>query len=153
MSLMDSGFEYVKDHGLTTESNYAYRAKDGSCKADNYESVIKVTGYVDVQPNNEIELKKAVANQPLSIAIEADQMAFQFYSSGVLKKSKCGTNLDHGVLLVGYGEDNGTKFWKVKNSWGPKWGADGYILLERTDDESTEGTCGVATTASYPVLG
>jgi C1A family cysteine protease len=151
--LMDSGFEYVKDHGLTTESNYAYRAKDGSCQADNYESVVKVTGYVDVQPNNEIELKKAVANQPLSIAIEADQMAFQFYSSGVLKKSKCGTNLDHGVLLVGYGEDNGTKFWKVKNSWGPKWGADGYILLERTDDESTEGTCGVATTASYPVLG
>jgi C1A family cysteine protease len=151
--LMDSGFEYVRDHGLTTESNYPYEASDGSCQADNYKSVIKVKSYVDVQPNNEIELKKALAKQPLSIAIEADQMAFQFYSHGVLKKSKCGTNLDHGVLLVGYGEENGTKFWKVKNSWGPKWGSEGYILLERTDDESTEGTCGVATTASYPVLG
>lgn len=151
--LMDYGFQYVIDNGLTTEKNYPYVAKDGKCHTkDLLQSKIKVRSYADVKVNDELELKQAVSNQPVSVAIEADQMAFQFYSSGVLKKSKCGTNLDHGVLLVGYGELNGTKYWKVKNSWGSKWGSDGYILLERTDETNSKGTCGIAMSASYPIL-
>lgn len=149
--LMDQAFKYVQDHGLTTEDAYPYTAADGTCRTD-VKSVISLDSYVDVKANDEVALKKAVAQQPVAIAIEADQFTFQFYHTGVLKKGTCGTNLDHGVLLVGYGEEDGTKYWKVKNSWGATWGAEGYILLERTDDTNTPGTCGVATTASYPVL-
>ena len=76
--------------------------------------------------------------QPVAIAIEADKMSFQFYRSGVYSSSNCGTNLDHGVLLVGYGEEDGKKYWKVKNSWGTSWGDDGYIKILRDG-----GLCGV----------
>jgi C1A family cysteine protease len=89
-----------------------------------------------------------VAKQPVSIAIQANQPAFQFYSEGVLT-GKCGQRLDHGVLAVGYGvyTDN-TPYWKVKNSWGPTWGMDGYILIEKSDAD----LCGVLDAASYPNL-
>ena len=88
------------------------------------------------------------ANIKVSVAVEADQ--WQFYSSGVLTTS-CGTNLDHGVLLVGWGVDsNNVAFWKVKNSWGTEWGDDGYILLQR--GVSSTGQCGIAIQPSYPVV-
>ena len=92
-------------------------------------------------------LESAVALTPVSIAIEADEPALQFYSSGVLT-SGCGQNLDHGVLVVGYGTDNGIPYWKVKNSWGPSWGMDGYIYIKK----SSEDLCGVLDAPSYPVL-
>ncbi|CAM9574847.1 unnamed protein product [Hapterophycus canaliculatus] len=79
------------------------------------------------------------------------QMSFQLYSGGVLTAA-CGTNLDHGVLLVGYGvSEDGIKYWKVKNSWGPEWGAEGYILLKR-EAAQEGGECGILEQASYPVL-
>ena len=95
----------------------------------------------------------AVSMQPVSIAIEADQRDFQLYKSGVYT-AKCGTNLDHGVLVVGYGvwaDDGQTKYWKVKNSWSPKWGMEGYILLERGIAQEG-GQCGILESASYPIL-
>jgi len=101
----------------------------------------------DVQVNSVSALQSAVAQQPVSVAIEADQSAFQFYSSGVLT-SGCGQTLDHGVLVVGYGTLNGVDYWKVKNSWGPTWGQDGYILIQR----SSANLCGILSAASYPNL-
>merc|ERR1739847_76540 len=84
---------------------------------------------------------------PVSVAIEADQMSFQMYSGGVLTGS-CGTNLDHGVLAVGYGSDSGTDYWKVKNSWGASWGANGYVLIQRGVNK-----CGIADgPPSYPTV-
>ena len=91
----------------------------------------------------------AVAQQPVSIAIQANQLAFQSYSSGVLT-GRCGQNLDHGVLAVGYGTDasTGLDYWKVKNSWGTTWGEGGYILIERSNAD----LCGVLDAPSYPNL-
>jgi hypothetical protein len=94
-----------------------------------------------------------VSKGPVSIAIEADHQAFQFYKGGVMKKA-CGTRLDHGVLLVGYGTaSDGTKFWKVKNSWGTSWGAKGYIELEREGSpDGKAGECGLMSQPSFPVV-
>ncbi len=91
----------------------------------------------------------AVAQQLVSIAIQANQLAFQSYSSGVLT-GRCGQNLDHGVLAVGYGTDasTGLDYWKVKNSWGTSWGEGGYIRIERSNAD----LCGVLDAASYPNL-
>merc|ERR1711955_78431 len=109
-----------------------------------------VTGYKDVSTDSEQALMSAVAQQPVSIAIEADQASFQLYSSGVLTAS-CGTRLDHGVLAVGYGTDAGSDYWKVKNSWGTSWGEHGYVRLSR--GSSREGECGILSgPPSFPVV-
>jgi C1A family cysteine protease len=148
---MDNGFQYIiKNHGLGSEASYPYTASDGTCR--NVPSVVTITGYRDVPSNSETALLTAVAQQPVSVAVEADQNHFQFYSSGVMTAS-CGTNLDHGVLAVGYGTDNSTSldFWKVKNSWGADWGVKGYILLGRGAKFGSKGQCGIQMDPSYPV--
>jgi len=143
--LMDSAFEYViHNGGLTSEANYKYTAKDGKCDtkkaADKYTTI---TGYTDVQAMSDTALTNAVAIGPVSVAVEADQACFQFYSSGILKDRSCGTQLDHGVLAVGYDSKQG--YWIVKNSWGASWGMDGYILIGQGLDE-----CGINMEPSYP---
>merc|ERR1712023_98501 len=110
-----------------------------------------ISGYTDVTPDSENDLMQAVAQQPVSVAIEADKSVFQFYSGGVMSSSECGTQLDHGVLVVGYGEEKGQSYWKVKNSWGSSWGMNGYILLGRGTG-SSKGTCGVLMQPSYPTM-
>lgn len=144
--LMDQAFEYIiSNKGITSEANYAYTAKDGKCKKPLPASVTTITAYTDVDSGDEGQLLKASNVGPVSIAIEADQMSFQFYSGGVFDDSSCGTNLDHGVLVVGYGTDSGKDYWIVKNSWGNSWGEKGYIRMVRNKDE-----CGLASQPSYP---
>jgi cathepsin L len=143
--LMDDAFEWIiKNGGIGSEASYPYTASEGTCKK--VASVSKISSYKDVEKKNEDALKSAVNIGPVSIAIEADQPCFQFYKDGVFS-GQCGDQLDHGVLLVGYGTENGKDYWKVKNSWGESWGQNGYILLERGIDQ-----CGIADSASYPVV-
>jgi len=149
--LMDYGFEYAKAKGLCKESSYAYKGVDGTCQASSCESAVTISGYTDVTPDSEDAMMQAVARQPVSVAIEADRSVFQFYSGGVMDSTACGTQLDHGVLVVGYGELNGAQYWKVKNSWGSSWGMSGYILLGRGKG-SSKGTCGVLMQPSYPTM-
>ncbi|KAF7822925.1 senescence-specific cysteine protease SAG39-like [Senna tora] len=148
--LMDDAFKFIiQNHGLATETKYPYNGVDGSCNSNgeaNHAASIK--GYEDVPANSEQALQKAVANQPVSVAIDASGSDFQFYSSGVFTGS-CGTELDHGVTAVGYGADGSTAYWLVKNSWGTEWGEEGYIRMQRNVD-AKEGLCGIAMQASYP---
>lgn len=143
--LMDQAFEWIiQNKGLCSESSYAYNGADGTCQTCT--NVAQISSFKDVTTMNEGELLKAVTLGPVSIAIEADQSGFQFYSGGVFDGA-CGTALDHGVLIVGYGTDSGKPYWIVKNSWGASWGEAGYIRLVRNKDQ-----CGLAMQPSYPVV-
>jgi C1A family cysteine protease len=149
--LMDQAFQYVVKNGLGTDKAYPYTATGpNACK--NVSSVISLSGFKDVPQNSEVALMTAVVQQPVSVAVEADQSSFQFYSGGVMTKA-CGTSLDHGVLLVGYGTTSaGQDYYKVKNSWGADWGEKGYILLGRGDKFTQSGQCGIQMDPSFPVV-
>ncbi len=150
---MDAAFEWAQTNGgLCSEADYPYASSTG--KAPSCETGCTVvphtapTGWTDVKAGDLDAMTEAVAQQPVAVAIQADQIAFSTYSSGVLT-GKCGQNLDHGVLAVGYGTwTDGTPYWKVKNSWGDSWGMDGYILIER----SSADLCGILDAASYPTV-
>jgi cathepsin L len=140
---MELAFNYAGTTNVATESSYPYTARDGSCKSS-YTTAIPtggVTGYKSVGQSSD-SLKSALQTGPVSVAIEADQFAFQLYSGGVLS-SGCGTNLDHGVLAVGYDSDS----FKVKNSWGTSWGNSGYVQISQSGN-----TCGIHSDASYPTV-
>ena len=156
--LMDNAFKYVFDNGLCTEEAYPYTSGSypnvkNTCNSAICNSSISLVGCSDVEKNNQLDLKAAVALGPVSIAVEADTKIFQFYSGGVVTDiALCGQNLDHGVLIVGYGVENGLKYWLVKNSWGEGWGESGYIKLGRSDSMNDAGVCGVAKQASFPLV-
>jgi len=151
--LMDYAFDFViQNKGLCSEDDYPYTAEDGTCDDSSCTRHDAISSYVDVSSTTEA-LEQALAAGPVSIAIEADQMSFQLYTSGVLTAA-CGTNLDHGVLAVGYGTwTDGTDYWRVKNSWGSYWGDQGYINLCRNcNANGGNGQCGILMSASYPVV-
>ncbi|KAL2903451.1 Vignain [Bienertia sinuspersici] len=130
--LVEHGFAYIQKAGGVTNA-----------------PIVKIDGYEVVPENDENALMKAVAIQPVSVAIEARGYDLQFYSEGVFN-GDCGHDLDHAVTAVGYGAtQDGTKYWIVKNSWGTKWGEQGYIRMLR-DFKAKEGLCGIAMEASYP---
>jgi len=148
---MDGAFKYIIQSGQCALSSYPYTSgtgKEGTCQKCS--SVAHVSSCSDVKPNDQISLKAAVAKQPVAIAIEADTRYFQSYSSGILTSSSCGTNLDHGVLIVGYGEQNGQKYWLVKNSWSNTWGDNGYVKIARSESTNDAGICGIAMQPSFP---
>ncbi|KAJ3708780.1 hypothetical protein LUZ61_012485 [Rhynchospora tenuis] len=148
--LMDNAFRFIIDNGgLRTEEDYPYLMEEGTCDDKRDESeVATITGYEDVPENNEQALIKALAHQPVSVAIEASGRNFQFYSGGVFN-GPCKTRLDHGVTAVGYGSTNDQDYIIVKNSWGPHWGEKGYIRMKRGTGKA-EGLCGINKMASYP---
>ena len=149
---MDNAFKYVISNGLCLDNNYSYTAQQGMCQNTTCGKKIHINTYYNV-PQSEDQLKKALMRQPISVAIQANKRSFQLYKSGVYDDPDCGDQLDHGVLLVGYGYDvdSGLDYWKIKNSWSSEWGEDGYMRLLKGSG-SSEGQCGIAMDASYPVI-
>lgn len=147
---MEGAFKFIIENGQCAASSYPYTAKDGSCHSCT--AVAHASSCYDVKPNDQLSLKAAVAKQPVAVAISADTKYFQSYSSGVLTSSTCYTSLDHGVLTVGYGEENGQKYWLVKNSWGTSWGDQGYVKIARSDSTNDAGICGIAMDPSFPTV-
>jgi len=148
--LMDYAFEYIiKNKGIDTEASYPYVPEDGRCKFKAANVGATISSYKDIPSGDENALQAAVAQQPVSVAIDASQSSFQFYSSGVYYEPDCSSDqLDHGVLAVGYGTESGSDYWLVKNSWADTWGDSGYIKMSRNRDNN----CGIATASSYPVV-
>lgn len=148
---MEVAFEYVIQNGLESEADYGYAGLDGTCQYDASKVKANISDYAVVTPQSIDALKAAVAHGPVSVAIQANQLVFQFYTGGVLSNPKCGNNLDHGVAAVGYGTDStsGLDYWLVRNSWGASWGEAGYIRLAITDGD---GICGILDDPSYPIV-
>ena len=146
--LFENAFQYIKyNHGLDTESSYPYHAKVEKCKFKPSSVGATDKGYALV-PHNEEALGAAVAAYgPISVYIDAGQRSFWFYHHGIYNTSDCKRDrwisLNHAVLLVGYGPG----YWLVKNSWGTKWGDEGYIKIAKG-----ENNCGIDMQASYPLV-
>ena len=143
-----SALDYVKDKGLCTEEDYPYHAKDEECKDNKCEVVVQTAGRVVLPQKDEESLKNAVAQQPVSIVLDAT--AFQLYKGGII--TRCTEQFNHAVLAVGYDTDaeSGIKYWIVKNSWGETWGEDGYVRIER--DAGGMGRCALTYSSSYPTF-
>jgi len=158
--LMDSAFSWAKKNGgVCLESDYAYVSgttkKAGDCdktKDSKKDGAVAPKSYTDVATMSDAALMSALNQQTVSVAIQADQAAFQLYKSGVFTAA-CGASLDHGVLAVGYGNMDGQDYYRVKNSWGSSWGDNGYIYFARGASMPKEGQCGILTgPPSYPNL-
>jgi len=149
--LMDNAFNYIKDNGgVDTEKSYPYEGRDGKCRFNPKNVGATCTGHVDIDEGDEEALTQAIATVgPISVAIDASHFSFQLYHEGVYFERRCSSRrLDHGVLAVGYGTDDGKDFYLVKNSWGESWGQHGYIKMTR----NRKNNCGIATQASYPLV-
>lgn len=147
--LVSNGLEYVKKFGIESEADYPYIQTNENCRYNKNKVVTKIKGYVEIEEGNERDLQIAVATVgPVSVAIDAT-FELQGYVSGILDDHFCTTyELNHYVLLVGYGVENGIEYYLVKNSWGEGWGDNGYFKIVRNKNNR----CGIATLAVYPVM-
>lgn len=155
----DGGVSYralqwvTSNGGITTRDDYPYTGKAGPCdRAKLLRHAVTISGLQRVATRSEASLKNAVAGQPVAVSIEAGGDNFQHYKKGVYN-GPCGTKLNHGVTVVGYGQEpNGDKYWIVKNSWGKGWGDQGYIKMKKDVAGKPEGLCGIAIRPSYPLI-
>lgn len=147
----DRAYQYIKDNnGVDTEQSYPYEGVDNQlCRFNGDNIGATVIGIVNIKSGDENALKQAVAAVgPISVAIDV-RPSFQFYSAGIYYDKFCSTvQVNHGVVVVGYGTENGQDYWLVKNSWGTSYGEKGYIRMAR----NKRNNCAIATYASYPMV-
>lgn len=155
---MFTAFTFVKENGLATEESVPYTSYSGTGDGPSLDlanaqmgvAPAVVIGYSWVT-QTAVSLKSAISGQPVSVAIEVSSMSFMLYSNGVLSQPDCGMNVNHAVLSVGYGAEDGKNFWLIKNSWGVEWGDKGYVKLEMNSTQLYD-TCAIAAYAFYPTL-
>jgi C1A family cysteine protease len=149
--LPENAFQYAKANKIESESAYPYTGAKGTCAYSSSKGQVVLKGQGAVTKNSGSQLQAAVAQQPVSVGIEADKSVFQSYKSGIITSTACGTSMDHAVLVVGYGTESGQDYWILKNSWGTTWGEKGYFRLARSSG-SGAGICGLQQDATYPTM-
>ncbi|XP_062378394.1 procathepsin L-like [Sardina pilchardus] len=146
----EGAFDYVIEAGgVDTEASYSYEGEDGTCRFDPAGVAVTCSSYEYVTPQgDESALQSYVANQgPVSVAVNATEI--QGYQSGVFNNPSCSQEVNHAMLVVGYGNEGGQDYWLVKNSWGTSWGEGGYIKMSRNQGNQ----CGIASYALFPTVG
>ncbi|UYV65108.1 hypothetical protein LAZ67_3003147, partial [Cordylochernes scorpioides] len=139
--LITQAYEYImKNGGIHSEESYPYKARNETCKYSRKGISASIATYMNLPVGDESALKEAVALQgPIAVAI--DVLTLQYYKEGIYDEPLCTPIwLNHAVLVVGYGSENGKDYWLVKNSWGDSWGEDGYIRMSRNKNNQ----CGIA---------
>ncbi|PNI22818.1 CTSS isoform 3, partial [Pan troglodytes] len=147
---MTTAFQYIIDNkGIDSDASYPYKATDQKCQYDSKYRAATCSKYTELPYGREDVLKEAVANKgPVSVGVDALHPSFFLYRSGVYYEPSCTQNVNHGVLVVGYGDLNGKEYWLVKNSWGHNFGEEGYIRMARNKGNH----CGIASFPSYPEI-
>jgi C1A family cysteine protease len=147
--LMEYAFAYLVEKGCMTEKDYPYVGYDDTCHYDESKVFLRIDSWLMLDTQDENEIKEFLyTNGPLAIAINADP--FQYYTGGIIDEDEWSCDpegLNHGVVLVGYGNESGVDYWIIRNSWGDYWGEDGYVRVARG-----KGTCGVNTYVTTAVL-
>ncbi|XP_068431158.1 cathepsin S-like [Clinocottus analis] len=147
---MSNAFQYVmKNQGIDSDADYPYIGLPGQCKYNLRHRAANCSGYVFLPEGDEIALREALASVgPIALAIDASRPKFVFYRHGVYRDHTCTHNVNHGVLAVGYGTERQHDYWLIKNSWGVKYGDQGYVKMAR----NRFNQCGIALYACFPIM-
>lgn len=152
--LTDNALQYLLYHKLEKEEDYSYQGvKGGDCKYDASKGVVSLTHWYHVRELVEASLAASIVNVPTSVGVDASSIWWQLYFGGIFEH-ECGTTINHAVLAVGYGTENGKDFWTVKNSWGSGWGEKGYIRLIKGNNPApyNEGECAILRNPIYAII-
>ncbi|XP_030554227.1 cathepsin L1 [Drosophila novamexicana] len=150
------GFEYIRDHGITLANKYPYEQVEMECRqnetAGRYprESIVKIRDYARIDPGDEQKMKQVIATLgPLACSMNAGAISFEQYDGGIYEDEECNQDeVNHSVVVVGYGTENGRDYWIIKNSYSQNWGEAGFMRLPR----NAGSFCGIASECSYPIL-
>ena len=141
-------WNYLKTHAEMTEASYPYTARDGTCQYSSSNNTgVNATATNNVTPEDPAAMKTALDTTIMSVAIQANQLSFQLYSSGIFTNTNCGTQLDHATNVVGWGTSGTMDYWIMRNSWGQSWGENGYMRLEIV---AGAGLCGIQMQPQFP---
>ncbi|XP_053183632.1 cathepsin S-like [Scomber japonicus] len=142
-------FNYIKYNGIESEASYPGQYQEGQCHHNSNNNVATCYEYNCLPQGNENVMELAVFTiGPIAVAIDANPEEFKFYKSGVYDNPMCTQELNHGVVVVGYGTENGKDYWLVKNSWGTGYGEAGYVKMSRNKNNQ----CGIAQVPCYPIM-
>ena len=129
---MDGALRYAQDHGVMLEHDYPYKGltREG-CKANWAMETTRITDFLDVPSMNPEILARAVMKGPVAAVVQGDSLVFTQYATGVITEASCyeSREVNHAVLIVGYGVENGLQYFLVKNSWGDTWGDKGFVKI------------------------
>ncbi|XP_055906561.1 procathepsin L [Eupeodes corollae] len=147
----DYGFEYIVEHGIALEARYPYTEMENpQCHHNETGIGIKIRDYASIKPGDEERMKEVIATLgPIACSMQANLNSFQLYKGGLYTDDECNKGeVNHSVVVVGYGTENGNDYWIIKNSYSANWGENGFMKLPR----NRNGFCGIASECSYPVL-
>ncbi|CAL4244156.1 unnamed protein product, partial [Meganyctiphanes norvegica] len=129
----NNAIRYVSNNGIAYSANYPYTAKGGTCNQGAQKTLYRIKGMQRVRPGKDSEQMNALVHRgPIAVSMFISEN-FHEYKKGIFEDNKCqgAARTHHAMALVGYGEENGKKYWLIRNSWGESWGWNGYMKLCR----------------------